>query len=285
MGKRKQEHKKGNRTKKFKISGFIDPNTSGVYATCNRGKERACINELTNLLNEKAGEYFDLELIKNDTDKKSETETETGNEDGKEQTQSQNGNLEAAKEDKRELTIEEQIRQEVEEIKDAKNPKTSLLSAIELDCECLVFIKTKKPIEPEILVKKLVEESMETKQKTTRYTQKLTPITYSVSPSLEEIKKLAKRVLSPHFHQPENQKPYKFAIQVTRRNFNTIEKTSIIKTVAECVGRDHGHSVDLKNYDKLILIECYKTNVGMSVVEDYEKYYKFNLQQLYEKTT
>lgn len=270
MGKRKHDGKpgkNGNRTKKFKIAGFIDPNTSGIYATCNRGKERGCVNELTNLFNEKAQEYYNVDELNDKEDEKSDES-------------------EKQPDTPKELSIEEQIKQEVDDLKQSKHSKTSLFTPIELDCECLIFIKTRTPIEPEDFVKRICQESYDSKQKSTRYTQKLTPITYSVSPSLEEVKKLAQKVLAPHFHNQQNQPAYKFAIQVTRRNFNAIEKGSIIKTVAECVGRDHGHSVDLKNYEKLILIECYKTNVGMCVVDkNYDKYFKFNLQQLYEKTT
>lgn len=119
--------------------------------------------------------------------------------------------------------------------------------------------------------------------KNTRYTQKLSPITFSVSASIEELGKLAKKVLKPHFHNETDQKPVSFAIKVTTRNFNTLTKGEIIQKVAESVGRDHGHKVDLKKYDKLILVECFKSNIGMSVVNNYEKYQRFNLQQIFEK--
>lgn len=34
----------------------------------------------------------------------------------------------------------------------------------------------------------------------------------------------------------------------------------IIKTVAEYVSISDGHTVDLKNYDRMIIIECYKVS-------------------------
>lgn len=245
MGKRARSDG-ARKSKKFKVGGFIDPHTSGIYATCNRGREQQCRKELMNLFHEKASEWYDLEA--------------------------------GAEESDSELLIEDQIKKEVEGLKEQKR---EFLRPIDLGCECLVFIKTKRPIPPAEFVERLCKESHEKQVKNTRYTQKLTPVTFSVTPTLDEIKKLAARVLGPHFHA-EDQKPVKFAIQVTRRNFNTIEKATIINTVAECVGNDHGHSVDLKNYDKLILVECYKSNVGMAVVGEYERYLKFNLQQLFE---
>lgn len=258
MGKRKGNHKEGGGKKKFKVAGFIDPNTAGVYATCNRGKEKGCIKELMNLFTEKLEEYYDLEAT----------------EDNKESEENK---------DEQEVSVEDRIKKELEEMKETSDSKQALLTPIELECECLIFIKMRKPIQPEEFITRICKESAESKQKTTRFTQKLTPITFSVSPKLEEVRKLSQQVLKPHFHNDKDQKPLKFAIQVTRRNFNALEKGLIIKTVAECVGKDHGHSVDLKNYDKLILIECYKTNIGMSVVDDYNQLEKYNLQSIYDR--
>lgn len=254
MGKRQGGPQGGSKSKKFKAGGFIDPNTMGVYATCNRHKEQQCRQELLNLFGEKVEEYFDLSAGASDDEEQEEEE----------------------------LSIEQQIEKEVSEMKEAKTSKKELLKPIDLGCECLVFIKTRKPIIPEVLIEKLCNESLNSLIKTTRYTQKLSPVTFSVSPTLDELRKLAKRVLAPHFHQ-EDQKPHKFAIQISKRNFNALNRNDMIKAIAESVGNDHGHSVDLKNYDKLILVECYKTNIGMSVVNDYLKLERYNLQQIFEK--
>lgn len=266
MGKRKGDGGGGNRNKKYKVSGFIDPNTTGVYATCNRGREQGCRKELMNLFSEKIDQWYpgwEEQLEENAED------------DAEEKT------------DDKELSVEDKIKKELAELESSKNndknAKKSVLQPIDLGCECLVFIKTKKPIEPADLVHRLCEEASVTKAKNTRFTQKLTPIQYSVSASMEELLKLAQKVLKPHFHQEKDQQPVTFAIQVTRRNFNTLEKDEIIKTIANCVGREHGHKVDLKKYDKLIMVECYKNNIGMSVVSDYLRFEKFNLQQIFEK--
>lgn len=247
MGKRKSDSSSG-KNKKFKAAGFIDPSTTGIYATCNRGKEQQCRKELMNLFSEKIPEYFNLE--------------------------------EEVEDDDEDLSIEDQIQKEINGIK--QPPTKELLKPIELGCECLVFIKTRKPIKPEILVERICRESLVSQVKNTRYTQKLSPVTYSVTPTVEELKKLAAIVLAPHFHQ-KDQKPLTFAIQISKRNFNTLERADMIQTIAECVGNDHGHSVDLKKYQKLILVECYKSNVGMSVVNDYLAMEKFNLQLIFDR--
>ena len=94
---------------------------------------------------------------------------------------------------------------------------------------------------------------------------------------------MAKKVLARHFHNEKDQKPIKFAIQVSKRNFNQLQSDGIIKAVAEAVGQNHGHSVDLKTYEKLIIVECYKNSVGIGVADDFLKFSRFNLQQIYEK--
>lgn len=268
MAKRKGEGTNGNRNKKYKVNGFIDVNTSGVYATCNRGKELGCRKELLRLLAEKIDVLYP------------DWKEQIGKEDDEEKKAD-----EEPKEESRTLTVEEQVENELKLIGHSKTAKQHpLLVPMDLGCECLVFVKTKKPAKAVELVHALCEEAYETKQKNARFTQKLSPIENSVSASADELEKLAVTILKPHFHQ-ENQQPLKFAIQVTRRNFNSLEKEDIIKKIASLVGHDHGHSVDLKNYDKLIMVACYKTNIGMAVVTDFQKYDKLNLQQIFENAS
>ncbi|KAI5949555.1 hypothetical protein KGF54_005432 [Candida jiufengensis] len=263
MGKRKQnDDQKQSINKKFKFnntSTTIDPNTSGIYATCARHKEKQAIDELILILSERINDFNEIE----EEIKSNENQSE--------------------------LSIEDKIKAELSELEETtKNKNSNLLQPSKLDCECVIFIKTKKPIDPVKLVTDLSKECYESGIKNTRYIQKLTPISDSCSATSEnptiQLKLLSEKILKPHFHNDQDQKPIKFAIQVSRKNFNILESDEIKKIVAELIGKDYGHSVDLKNYDKLIIVECYKTNIGMSVVEDYQKYSKFNLQQIYDKS-
>lgn len=118
-----------------------------------------------------------------------------------------------------------------------------------------------------------------------RYCQRLTPITKTDAATAVGLKRLAPIVLKPEFHA-DDQKPVKFAIKSTCRNHSVLSRDEIIKAVAESVGRDHGHKVDLKNYDKLILVEAYKGSIGMSVVDPvYDDLEKFNLGRLQDLAT
>ena len=91
-----------------------------------------------------------------------------------------------------------------------------------------------------------------------------------------------------------------FAIRPSIRNHTTLSRDLIIKKVATIVG--DGHTVDLKHYDLLILVEVYKVNLsvfclsfvllspgltwqnicGIGVVaSDYEELKKYNLAELH----
>ncbi|KAL8954497.1 MAG: hypothetical protein Q9183_007087 [Haloplaca sp. 2 TL-2023] len=60
-----------------------------------------------------------------------------------------------------------------------------------------------------------------------------------------------------------------------------MKRDDIIRRVADIVGERH--TVDLKNYDKLILVEVYRNILGLSVVgNEFEKLKKYNLAEIYE---
>lgn len=244
-------------------SGTLEPCVSGIYATCARKHEKQAAQELSMLFQEKLEEYYAQELKELNDGSDSDTDEDA--------------------------SVEDRIKKELDSLKVKKTgPKEKdILKFVDLNCECVVFCKTRRPIVPEKFVHRLMEEFADPKvtQKRTRYIQKLTPVTFSCNASLPELSKLAQRVLKSHFHE-DGVKPLKFAVEVTRRNFNTIDKMDIIKEVAKEVGKggELEHKVDLKNYDKLVLVECFKNNIGMSVVDsDYLKLFrKYNVQQIYE---
>lgn len=254
----------------------IEPGCSGIYVTCVRGHEKQCQNEMIQLFEEYseglAGEKEKLEA--ND----------------------------------QELSIEDSIAQELSGMKEAK--KTTLFVPVDLNCECVLFFRTRKPIDPVQIVQKICQDVRDTKVKKTRYAQRLTPVTLTAAANLDNLKTLAPKVLGPHFHTESGQQPVKFAIRPTIRNHNTLDRNELIRTVAEAVGHDHGHSVDLKKFDKMILVECFKVSIicreywraiesyiggsywrsnksslGMSVVENFNELEKFNIQQIYEKVS
>ena len=58
-----------------------------------------------------------------------------------------------------------------------------------------------------------------------------------------------------------------------------LSRDSIIQVIGSVIGR--GHPVDLKGYDVMILVETVRNISGMSIVRDFDKLKRFNLETLY----
>ncbi|KAK9362961.1 hypothetical protein V1504DRAFT_402080 [Lipomyces starkeyi] len=245
--------KSAGKTKKIRYwksaASTIHPGVAGIFATCNRNHEKQCTQELIDLFNEEAEKQYDLakDIIEEDSD------------------------------DNEEDDIEASINKELESLKKSKDRK--LFTPVNIDCECVIFFRTRKPIDPPEFVHNVCENALKSGIKTTRHTLRLSPVSLTASATEEDLKDLAKKVLAPHFHT-QNQQPYKFAIRTTIRNHTTLNRDQIIHVLALAVGPPH--KVDLKDYDRLVHVECFKNIVGISVVKDFETLKRFNLQQIFE---
>ncbi|KNG52626.1 thump domain-containing protein [Stemphylium lycopersici] len=154
------------------------------------------------------------------------------------------------------------------ELADIRKPTTMpLFISVKLDTQCLVFFRTRSPLEPVSFVHKICQDISEGAQpKNLSYVKRLTPITATEKATPQGLETVAKQVLAPHFHGP-GQEGKKFL------------RDDVIKTIASAVGP--GHKVDLKGYDLLILVEIYQNVLGMSVVgPDFESLKRFNIEEL-----
>ncbi|PPJ59321.1 hypothetical protein CBER1_04238 [Cercospora berteroae] len=231
----------------------------GIFVTCIKGKESKATGEMRDLLDDYAERLYPEALAAgNDEDEQDDESAGSGVDD-----------------------IEKEINAEVQEIRKPKAAR--LFTPIQLSTQCIVFFKTIDPVEPVSLVKRICEDAMnDNARKRTRFTQRLTPMTFMGRASAEGLEGVALKVLGPHFHQ-EPFKARTFAIRPTIRNHNILTRDSIIKQVASLVGE--GHKVDLKNYELLIIVEVYQHICGVSVVDnDFERLKRFNISELFEPT-
>ena len=171
------------------------------------------------------------------------------------------------------------------ELSDMQRPTTpAIFQNIKIDTRCIVFVRTQKPIEPVSFVKQICQEALDDSNgKRTRYIKRMTPMTMMGKATESGLETVAKHVLGPHFHV-EGAPSRKFAIRPTIREHSDLKRDDVIKNTARLVGPKH--SVDLKQYDLLILVEIYRNVLGMSVVgNDYEKLKRYNLAELYAPTS
>ncbi|TGZ81196.1 hypothetical protein EX30DRAFT_306517 [Ascodesmis nigricans] len=244
-------HTQGNAWKQgYSITG-IEAGFKGIFATCDRGKEGKCVSEMYGLLEDCAEKLYGL---KNGEEEDAEQSDDGGIED-----------------------IEAALKKEMAELEgEGKKKKDKKIASVKIDADCVLFFRLKSPCDPVEMVTELCKSAQTTGNRRMKFLSRLTPVELTGKATLESIEKVAATVLKPHFH--DGQEGLKFAIRPTSRNHHVLKRDEIIRCVAKCVGPKH--TVDLKNYDLLILVEIYKNICGISVVKDFEKYRKFNLREL-----
>lgn len=211
----------------------IEPGDEGIWATCEMGKEGKCTSDLRDLFEEYAAKLYGE--VK--------------------------GEGEDAQDDNVEIDIEAEIKKEVQGLTSKITKTGPLFQSIKVDIQCVLFFKTRAPIEPVGFVHKICKDALEGATKRHRWVKKLTPMTKMGKATVEGLEKVAKDVLEPVFHA-EGTLPKKFAIRPTRRNHNVMKRDDIIKQIAKAVGGKH--SVDLKDYDHLILVDVYRVSRSYS---------------------
>jgi len=155
----------------------IQPGDSGIWATCNKGREGKCVGELRDFFTEYA------ELLY-----------------GGEADQTPDKHLDdAADDDQNAVDIESEITAEVAGIR--KPAAMQLFTPVRLDVQCVVFFRTIAPVVPVSFVKRICEDATRKAAiKRTRFAKRLSPMTLMGRASVEGLEKVASEVLAPLFH-------------------------------------------------------------------------------------
>ncbi|KAF2734685.1 hypothetical protein EJ04DRAFT_602369 [Polyplosphaeria fusca] len=230
----------------------IQPGDVGIWATCAMKKEAKSVAELRDLFQDYASQLY-------------------GTTHGTGAARDDNADEQGA-------DIEAEIQKELDDI---RTPDADpLFTSVRLDTQCLLFFKTRPPVEPVSFAEKICQDAADdVEQKRCRFVKRITPIEATAKATERGLDDVAQSVLAPHFHGPERAGK-KFAIRTSIRNNKEFTRDAVIKKVAAAVGP--GHKVDLGGYDLLILVEIYKNICGMSVVgSNFDKLKRFNLAELH----
>ncbi|KAF2758200.1 hypothetical protein EJ05DRAFT_380651 [Pseudovirgaria hyperparasitica] len=247
-GKKQWRTPQGTQTQHGAENHRIEAGDVGIFATCNMKQERKCIAELRDLFDEYAQQIYNIR----DDEPAGDRDTPKD--------------------------ISAEIANELERIKSSKTD--GLFTNIKLDVECVVFMKTREPVEPVSFVHQICKDAAVSHRKQNRFIKKLMPVTLFAKANEKGLDEISQKVLAPHFHR-EGAASKKFAIRPNFRNHTVMKRNDVIKRIAAAVGP--GHAVDLKNYDLLILVEVYENVLGMSVVgADYDQLKRYNLAELYQ---
>ena len=213
------------------VAPSIEPGDSGIWATCEMGKEGKSTADLRDLFEEYAKKLY------------SGPEEQVDGDDSKEDS---------------DADIEAEIKKEVQGMKSKVTKKEALFQPVKMDVQCVLFFKTCPPIEPVSFVHTICKEAAGGTTQRARFVKRLSPMTTMGKATEDGLAKVANAVLGPVFHGDEH--GLKFAIRPTRRNHNVMKRDDIIKQIARTVGPNH--QVDLKGYDRLILVDVYRVSWG-----------------------
>ena len=208
----------------------IEAGDAGIWATCEMGREGKCTAELRDMFEEYAAKLY-------------------GGPEGQIERE--------ANDDEGECDIEADVKKEVQGMKSKTSKREALFQPVKVDIQCVLFFKTRKPVEPVDFVHRICQDALQGATKKHRWVKRLTPMTTMGKATVDGLEKVAQTVLQPVFHADDSP-AWKFAIRLTRRNHNVLKRDEIIRQVASAVGPRH--SVDLKNYDYLILVDVYRVS-------------------------
>ncbi|KIW11516.1 hypothetical protein PV08_10817 [Exophiala spinifera] len=241
----------------------------GIFVTCDKGQERKCLQEISDIL----GEYIE-------STSQPAQEPDLGICDA-------NVDIETA------IFAELESLRSMSSTTGSQSPK---LSFITLDIPCVSFIRfptstnSERTLDPVEIVRHICEEASR-KDSTgprSRYVRRLTPVSLVRKTLNNGLESLCDEVLPPEFRiDVVGEGPSsgcKFAIRPTIRNNEKFNRDDVIRMVADRIAAlgNGKHSVDLKGYDKLVLIDVYRNIVGMSVVgNEFERLRRFNLAELH----
>ncbi|KAI0969125.1 hypothetical protein F4678DRAFT_441049 [Xylaria arbuscula] len=236
----------------------------GFWVTCQRHKEMRAADEMLSLCEDYGRKLFGVH-----TDAADEAADDQEPED-----------------------IEAAIEKEVAAMKSANKPSDSPFEILKMNVDCVLFVRTRAPVDPLVLVHDICKDAAAAKDKASwrsRFINKLTPIAYTGKATEKGLEDIAGKVLSDHFQLAEDETgkeddngkhAYSYAIRPTLRAHSTLRRGEIIDKVASMISKRH--KVDLQNPDKVIIIEIFQTFCGMSVVgDDWESMKRYNIHELY----
>ncbi|OTA39927.1 hypothetical protein BTJ68_00030 [Hortaea werneckii EXF-2000] len=152
----------------------VKPGDSGIWATCNKGREGKCVAELRDLFTEYAEDMYGTAVAGGTPENHDETDEPAD--------------------------IESEIQAEVAGIR--KPTTVQLFTPVRVDVQCVVFFRTVAPVEPVSFVQRICEDAVEKKlRRRTKTVKRLSPMSLMGRASAEGLESVAKQVLAPHFHK------------------------------------------------------------------------------------
>ncbi|WQF78372.1 Putative THUMP domain-containing protein [Colletotrichum destructivum] len=215
--------------------------------------------------------------------------------------------------------IEASIKKELEGITaDNKTRSKRSFKAIKAGIECVFFMKTRDPVDPVELCRRICQDASlctDLKERKTKYINRLTPVTFVDKASENGVARVARKALAAHFEltvddtskvagnedkevpgeagsekedtvaegpRKDERPAFTYAIRPSIRSNTSLDRDELIKQIAKTV--NPRHKVNLTNPDKVVLVDVFQSFCGMSVIEssDWDGLKKLNVNELYK---
>ncbi|ODN90825.1 hypothetical protein L198_06142 [Cryptococcus wingfieldii CBS 7118] len=182
---------------------------------------------------------------------------------------------EAAVKPDEEMDFEEMLKKDLDSMKE-DGEKSKRFRLCLREGFCLLYVNVLPPLDPHRIVRYILEQAESTGKYPLKHCKRLVPIPETSGATLKQLSDLAAKIVKPAFDTPDH-RSFKFAIDTNSRHSEKLERLDMIKTVAEQVTNlGQGHVVDLKKPEKSVIVEVYKNNLGVTVLEDFDRFKKYN---------
>ncbi|XP_041377705.1 THUMP domain-containing protein 1-like [Gigantopelta aegis] len=253
--RKKSYYLKSSQQKRQKLNK-LEAGMRGFLVTCNRDEKQA-VREMYNVLNEYADIVYGAE---------------------QEQTEPKNTDLDDGSEESSDDDMEKAMNKEVKVIQDSQTGPRRFQNCYTNAKNC-IFISTTLD-DPCDLAHKIFSDLSSSKKQKTRFAMRLLPVAGTCKAYLEDIKKLAEQILSPHFSTPVGDgKTYGIVFRV--RNNNGVSRQCVMPMMGQLiVDMNPLNRVHLNNPDLVVLVEIVCSVCCMSVVKDFYKFRKYNFHEV-----
>jgi tRNA acetyltransferase TAN1 len=173
-------------------------------------------------------------------------------------------------------SLEDQIAKELATLKRPR--KEQRLANCQINTPCVVFISCKPPVDPVRLVTTLIHNVHASGVTQSKYVHRLVPVSGSCLANIPEIQSLCRRLFKSAFDAQGPSQTIRYKIEARIRNHTTLDRPLVIQEIAKCVPEKY--TVDLEDPQLVILVEVFKSVCGISVVEDYYRFKKFNILEV-----
>jgi len=262
---------------------------SGVLITTDKNKEKHCVKDTYNILND-AVEFLYPDFMKklNETKEEEQSKSKTENKTGENQEIIKSTKKQKLDENSSKNTnISDLLEDELQSLR--KN-KTKLFFNFETNCKGVIFVKLEKLFKTDLDIKRIskyiIDKVRDSKEQISRNISRFVPVEVAFKAKLDLFKKNAPLILDKYFIKPsdikdENQIPPKtsWKLEFKSRNNTSINKTEFLEFLLDYIDKTH-YYVDYKNPQLIVLIEITNDLLCLSVLEDYYENKCYNLMTL-----